>query len=111
VVDGGMYVTLGDLYGWGKHTDNVNVTMFDGGHFFLNDHTDAIADLLASSTHVSRHRDLRRIRNARTKRPKRRVGLHALPDLVVTRNQRHSHDSPSGQCSSSKNTQRRKDTR
>lgn len=42
-------VTLGDLYGWGKHTNTVNVTMFDGGHFFLNDHVDAVAELLASS--------------------------------------------------------------
>ncbi|HET9874865.1 MAG TPA: alpha/beta fold hydrolase [Mycobacterium sp.] len=42
-------VTLGDLYGWGKHSDNVDVTMFDGGHFFLNDHLDAVAELLASS--------------------------------------------------------------
>ena len=30
------YITLGDLYGWGKHTDTVKVTMFDGGHFYLN---------------------------------------------------------------------------
>jgi surfactin synthase thioesterase subunit len=41
-------VTLGDLYGWGKHTDNLEVTMFDGGHFFLNEHIDAVAELLAS---------------------------------------------------------------
>lgn len=41
-------VTLGDLYGWGKHTDTVSVTMFDGGHFFLNDHIDAVGELLAS---------------------------------------------------------------
>ena len=40
-------VTLGDLYGWGKHTDSVQVTMFDGGHFFINDHIDAVAKLLA----------------------------------------------------------------
>jgi surfactin synthase thioesterase subunit len=41
-------VTLGDLYGWGKHTDAVQVTMFDGGHFYLHDHLDAVAELLAS---------------------------------------------------------------
>ena len=29
------YITLGDLYGWGTHTDTVKVTMFDGGHFYL----------------------------------------------------------------------------
>jgi surfactin synthase thioesterase subunit len=40
-------VTLGDLYGWGKHTDSVQVSMFDGGHFFINDHLDAVAKLLA----------------------------------------------------------------
>ena len=43
------YITLGDLYGWGKHTDTVKVTMFDGGHFYLKSHIDAVAGLLASS--------------------------------------------------------------
>jgi surfactin synthase thioesterase subunit len=43
------YITLGDLYGWGKHTDTVKVTMFDGGHFYLKAHIDAVAELLASS--------------------------------------------------------------
>ena len=43
------YITLGDLYGWGKHTDAVKVTMFDGGHFYLKTHIDAVAQLLASS--------------------------------------------------------------
>ena len=42
------YVTLGDLYGWGRHTDTVKVTMFDGGHFYLNQHIEAIAELLAA---------------------------------------------------------------
>ncbi len=42
------YVTLGDLYGWGKHTDTVKVTMFDGGHFYLKSHIDAVAELMAS---------------------------------------------------------------
>jgi surfactin synthase thioesterase subunit len=41
-------VGLSDLYGWGKHTDNLQVTMFDGGHFYLHDHLDAVAQLLAS---------------------------------------------------------------
>lgn len=45
-------VTLGDLYGWGKHTASVEVTMFDGGHFFINDHVDAVAELLVGCTHV-----------------------------------------------------------
>lgn len=43
------FVTLGDLYGWGKHTEQLNVTMFDGGHFYLNDHLGAVAELLAPS--------------------------------------------------------------
>jgi surfactin synthase thioesterase subunit len=43
------YVTLGDLYRWGNHTDNAKVTVFDGGHFYLDSHIDAVAELLASS--------------------------------------------------------------
>ena len=43
------YITMGDLYGWGKHTDAVKVTMFDGGHFYLKSHLDAVTELLASS--------------------------------------------------------------
>ena len=42
------YVTLGDLYGWGKHTDTVRVTMFEGGHFYLKQHVGAVAGLLTS---------------------------------------------------------------
>ena len=43
------YITLGDLYGWGNHTDTVKVTMFDGGHFYLKSHIAAVAQLLAAS--------------------------------------------------------------
>ncbi|ORJ60167.1 thioesterase II family protein [Mycobacterium simiae] len=39
-------VTLGDLYDWGKHTDTVEVTMFDGGHFYLESHLEAVSKLL-----------------------------------------------------------------
>jgi surfactin synthase thioesterase subunit len=39
-------ITLGDLYGWGKHTGTIKVTMFDGGHFYLLSHIDAVAELL-----------------------------------------------------------------
>lgn len=46
-------VTLGDLYGWGKHSDTVEVTMFDGGHFFLDTHIDAIVELLAGDLRQS----------------------------------------------------------
>ncbi|GAT07969.1 thioesterase [Mycolicibacterium novocastrense] len=47
--DSDPYITLGDLYGWRKHTDTVKVTMFDGGHFYLKSHIDAVAELLAAS--------------------------------------------------------------
>jgi len=42
------YITLGDLYGWGKHSDTVKVTMFDGGHFYLTSHIDSVVDLLGA---------------------------------------------------------------
>lgn len=45
--DADPIVTLADLYGWGAHTDSVEVSVFDGGHFFLNDHLDAVAKLLS----------------------------------------------------------------
>ena len=48
------YVTLGDLYGWFKHSDAVQLTMFDGGHFFLNDHISAVAELLGTCTELKR---------------------------------------------------------
>ncbi|MBW0016059.1 MAG: thioesterase [Mycobacterium sp.] len=48
------YVTLGDLYGWGKHTDSLKVTMFDGGHFYLNQQLEAIAEVVASSAQRER---------------------------------------------------------
>ncbi len=42
-------VTLADLYGWNKHSDQVDVTMFDGGHFFVDDHVDAVAQVLTAT--------------------------------------------------------------
>jgi surfactin synthase thioesterase subunit len=42
-------ITMRDLYGWGKHTDELDVTLFDGGHFFLNTQTEALAELLAAN--------------------------------------------------------------
>lgn len=41
-------ITVGDLYGWAKHTEQLQVSMFDGGHFYLDGHLDAVADLLAA---------------------------------------------------------------
>jgi surfactin synthase thioesterase subunit len=49
------YIALGDLYGWGKHTtDTVKVTMFEGGHFYLTQHIEAVAELLASCAQCER---------------------------------------------------------
>lgn len=42
-------VTMRDLYDWGKHTHSLEVTMFDGGHFYLNPHNDAVAELVVSA--------------------------------------------------------------
>lgn len=42
-------VTMRDLYQWGKHTDDLEVTLFDGGHFYLNQQYGAVAELLASA--------------------------------------------------------------
>ncbi|MGW4249570.1 thioesterase II family protein, partial [Nocardia sp. NPDC004722] len=44
------FVTPRDLYGWAGHSAHeIDVTVFDGGHFYLNEHTDGIAELLAPS--------------------------------------------------------------
>ncbi len=40
-------VTIADLHGWREHSDDVEVTMFDGGHFFLTQEMDAIRELLS----------------------------------------------------------------
>ncbi|MCU1646095.1 MAG: putative thioesterase [Nocardia sp.] len=41
------FVSIGDLYGWQQHTPHeLQVTMFDGGHFYLHDHVAAIAETL-----------------------------------------------------------------
>lgn len=42
-------VTMADLHGWREHSDDVEVTMFDGGHFFLSDHIDALREMLSQS--------------------------------------------------------------
>lgn len=39
-------LTMADLYGWREHSDDVEVTMFEGGHFFLVDHVDTISRLV-----------------------------------------------------------------
>jgi surfactin synthase thioesterase subunit len=40
-------VSMADLNGWRQHSDDVDITMFDGGHFFLLDNIDGIAELLS----------------------------------------------------------------
>ncbi|BCK53088.1 thioesterase II family protein [Nocardia wallacei] len=40
-------VSIADLHGWRRHSDDVEVTVFDGGHFFLNEHVDTIAESVA----------------------------------------------------------------
>jgi surfactin synthase thioesterase subunit len=42
-------VSMADLNGWRAHSDDVEVTMFDGGHFFLLDHLDGIQELLSDT--------------------------------------------------------------
>ncbi|MBF6286126.1 thioesterase II family protein [Nocardia cyriacigeorgica] len=43
------HVTARHLRDWAQHSDrDVTVSLFDGGHFYLNDHVADIADLLAS---------------------------------------------------------------
>ncbi|MGX1807191.1 thioesterase II family protein [Nocardia sp. NPDC055321] len=41
-------VSLADLNSWRRHSDDVEITVFDGGHFYLNDHVEALARLLAA---------------------------------------------------------------
>ncbi|MEC3913370.1 thioesterase II family protein [Nocardia sp. CDC160] len=44
------FVTPRDLYGWANHSaQELEVTIFDGGHFYLNEHTAGVAELLAPS--------------------------------------------------------------
>ncbi|MEU7765383.1 alpha/beta fold hydrolase [Nocardia sp. NPDC049190] len=44
-------VSMADLHGWHQHGDDVEVTLFEGGHFYLHQHIDAIAELLAEQAH------------------------------------------------------------
>ncbi|MCX0269585.1 alpha/beta fold hydrolase [Nocardia zapadnayensis] len=42
-------VGIADLNGWRQHSGDVEVTVFDGGHFYLNDHIADLAELVAES--------------------------------------------------------------
>ncbi|ONM50495.1 thioesterase II family protein [Nocardia donostiensis] len=45
--DDDPFVAPRDLYAWDAHANSgVEVTVFSGGHFYLNDHIDGIAELL-----------------------------------------------------------------
>ena len=42
------FVTPADLYGWSRHTTaDAQVTLFDGGHFYLDENARGIVELLA----------------------------------------------------------------
>ncbi|MFE3057793.1 thioesterase II family protein [Nocardia sp. NPDC059239] len=47
------FVAPRDLYAWESHSrGGIRVTLFAGGHFYLNDHVDGIAELLAGEKSV-----------------------------------------------------------
>ncbi|MGW2660374.1 thioesterase II family protein [Nocardia tengchongensis] len=47
------FVAPRDLFGWNDHTrGELRITMFAGGHFYLNDHVDGIAELLTADQSV-----------------------------------------------------------
>lgn len=49
------HVTARHLQEWATHSEQGStVTLFDGGHFYLNDHVDGIAELLASEVFSAR---------------------------------------------------------
>ncbi|TCK24583.1 thioesterase II family protein [Pseudonocardia endophytica] len=48
--DADPIVTPGDLYGWAAHTTGgLSVTLFAGGHFYLNDDVDLVAGAVADA--------------------------------------------------------------
>lgn len=46
--DSDPLVGLADLNAWRNHSPDVEVTVFDGGHFYVNDHLRDVADLLVA---------------------------------------------------------------
>ncbi|MFF0491385.1 thioesterase II family protein [Nocardia sp. NPDC004068] len=49
------FVTPRDLYAWDRHSEqDVEVTLFDGGHFYLDDNIAGIVELLAPQTNSVR---------------------------------------------------------
>ncbi|TSE01435.1 thioesterase [Skermania sp. ID1734] len=49
------FVTPRDLYAWREHTRaEVSVTLFEGGHFYLNDHLSAVAEIISAPSLCAR---------------------------------------------------------
>ncbi|MBF6327585.1 thioesterase II family protein [Nocardia transvalensis] len=49
------YITPRDLYAWAAHSEqDIEVTVFDGGHFYLNDNVAGIVELLAPELNTVR---------------------------------------------------------
>ncbi|UGT59962.1 thioesterase II family protein [Nocardia asteroides] len=49
------FVTIGHLYSWQQHSDReIEVSLFDGGHFYLHDHVADIAEALTAEPGDSR---------------------------------------------------------
>ncbi|MFC8527725.1 thioesterase II family protein [Nocardia sp. NPDC057227] len=44
-------VSMADLHGWSSHSDDVEVTLFEGGHFYLQQHLEAVTGLLAEQAY------------------------------------------------------------
>jgi surfactin synthase thioesterase subunit len=54
------FVAPGQFHGWSKHSSGpVEVTVFDGGHFYLDENRDGIAELLAAQP-AMRHQSIQR---------------------------------------------------
>ncbi|MET8797035.1 alpha/beta fold hydrolase [Nocardia sp. NPDC004568] len=45
--DNDPIVSPAELNGWRKHSDEVEITVFEGGHFYLNNHVTELAELIA----------------------------------------------------------------
>ncbi|MGL4305637.1 MAG: thioesterase II family protein [Mycobacteriaceae bacterium] len=50
-----QFVTTDELFGWQKHCEKeISVSLFDGGHFYIHDNIDGVAELLTSELAASR---------------------------------------------------------
>ncbi|WP_078326382.1 thioesterase II family protein [Mycobacteroides salmoniphilum] len=46
--DNDPIVNMRDLYDWDKHAEDLQVTLFEGGHFFINSHLAAVTELVTA---------------------------------------------------------------